>query len=433
MRIIQNLLILLVLMVGLLFAARQAGAAMGKGDVLAYIACRGTCIPILMDMRTMLLLRLHVQRAQYIQEVFWTENGDLYTIAGTRWIPDSQSIYRWGSKILTEDGDSISYVYPARNENNLLVFIIHINGADQYRYWDGVQWIEPVPPIANPYAIEWSADGRFAFVSTDNTLYISDGVTMTSLGQASDYGVRWSVNGHLAFASDVDGNGEIYVWDGAALTNISQHAAPDYNPVWGPDGRLAFISERDGNHEIYVWDGEALTNASQTPEKDYSPTWSEDGQLAFLTEGKNVSIWGKEGVHRIELEDKSFQLYSWQWLSHGRLLFFGDTNYIWDQGVTVKFFTYSVIEYGDRGIVFVSDRYRTDGLSELYMLDGQNVVGTGLVGKSIELVRDGKGGLVGRICVRENLICDLYYWKDGQAHRLTNTPDISEHSPSFRP
>jgi hypothetical protein len=198
MRIIRNLLILCALMCGLLFAARQFSAGMGKGDVLAYIACSGVpvapCTPEILDMRTMVVLGFKLQN---VYEVFWTENGDLYTIAGGQF----QGLYRWGGKIPIEVGDSISYMYPARNENNRLAFIMNINGTYHYRYWNGVQWTEPIPPVADPYGMEWSVDGRFAFVSRDKTLYISDGVTMTNLGQASDYGVRWSVNGHLAFVS----------------------------------------------------------------------------------------------------------------------------------------------------------------------------------------------------------------------------------------
>jgi WD40-like Beta Propeller Repeat len=430
MRIIQNLLILLVLMVGLLFAARQVGAGMGKGDVLAYVACRGQfkpCISKLLDTRTMMDVRFGLQN---IANMFWTENGDLYMTVGAM---GKEILYQWNGGGLHYLGSLSPNTYLKHNENNQFAFYLNIDNTWQLIIWDGAQLIEFIPPFGDNMDPIWAADGRFAFVS-NNTVYISDGVTTTSLGQAQYGGLDWSVNGHLVFVSERDGNDEIYVWDGTTLTNISQHAALDYNSVWGPDGRLAFISKRDGNTEIYVWDGEALTNASQTPELDYSPTWSKDGRLAFFTEGKNVSIWGKEGLHRIELEDKSFQLYSWQWLSHGRLLFFGDTrSYIWDQGVTVKFLPDSIIEYGDSGVAFISTQYRTDSLYELYVLDGQNIVGTGLIGSVLEFEPDGRGGLLGKVCGVIPRSCDLYHWKDGQVHRLTNTPDISEHGPSFRP
>jgi WD40-like Beta Propeller Repeat len=438
MRIIQNLLILLVLMVGLLFAARQVGAGMGKGDVLAYVACRDRftiCTPKLLDMRAMVMLGFHAQREQYIQDVFWTENGDLYTIAGTKWIPGSQGIYRWGNKILTEEGNSISEIRLIRNKNNLLAFAMVINDTAQLRVWDGVRWIEPVISVEIRIWPSWSTDGRFIFTSRDDTLYISDGVTMTNLGQGFQFGLDWGVTGHLAFTSERDGNSEIYVWDGAALTNISQHPAYDDSPTWSSDGRLAFTSERDGNREIYVWDGKTLINVSQTPEDNYRPTWSEDGQLAFITGDGNVYIWGKAGLRFIKFAQYvPDNIYELQWLSQGRLFVVSDpNNYLWDEAGIVTLFAYDIYTYGDSGVAFVSEWYRTDGLSELYVLDGKNVVGTGIVGESIRFEPDRRGGLLGYVCNGIPRICDLYYWKDEKARRLTNTPGISEHGVSFRP
>jgi hypothetical protein len=99
MRIIRNFLILCMLMCGLVFAVRQAGAAMGKGDVLAYRACyRGRiymCIPKLLDMRTLLSLVFSVPGAQMI---FWMENGDLYTQT------EDLSLYLWNGKVFSKNG-----------------------------------------------------------------------------------------------------------------------------------------------------------------------------------------------------------------------------------------------------------------------------------------------------------------------------------------
>src|SRR5262245_12548296 len=43
--------------------------------------------------------------------------------------------------------------------------------------------------------------------------------------------------------------------------------------TWSADGRLAFVSYRDGNGEIYVWDGNTLTNISRSVFNDRSPAW----------------------------------------------------------------------------------------------------------------------------------------------------------------
>ncbi len=104
----------------------------------------------------------------------------------------------------------------------------------------------------------------------------------------------WSADGRLAFISDTDGNSEIYLWDGEALTNISQHPAEDASPRWSADDRLTFVSERDGNREIYVWDGASFTNLTQNPANDFLPTWNTDGHLAFVSDRNGdyeIYVW----------------------------------------------------------------------------------------------------------------------------------------------
>jgi WD40-like Beta Propeller Repeat len=431
MRIIRNFLILCVLMCGLLFAVRQVGAAMGKGDVLAYQACQGTCIPALLDMRTLISVGFNIKD---VREMFWTENGHLYVLAKTGVSP--YNLHQWDGGRLQHLGsfpvDNLSLMH---KENNWVIFMFNTLTGWQLLVWDGAQVIEFTPPSGRNLPPVWAADGHFAFFSTninnDTELYVSGGLALTSLGRftANSDDLMWSADGRLALLSDRDGNREIYVWDGTTLTNISQHPAWDDSPAWSADGRLAFSSLRDGNYEIYVWDGTALTNVSQKTGHDTQPQWSKDGQLAFLAEDKNVYVWGKDGVR---LAANSFGN-PFQWVFQGQLLFRdGLYRHLWDDGVVVKLLTEDIIEYGDSGVAFTSNRYRADNQYELYVLDGQKIVATGLVGPWVELVADGTGGLLGRVCNSQGN-CDLYHWQDGHIRQLTNTPHIIQYRPSFRP
>jgi Tol biopolymer transport system component len=93
----------------------------------------------------------------------------------------------------------------------------------------------------------------------------------------------------IAFASDREGNGEIYRFDGEPpLTNLTRHPAFDWDPTWSPDGaRLAFTTHRDGNSEIYIMDanGDNPFNLTNNPAWDYMPVWSPDGtRIAFISE-----------------------------------------------------------------------------------------------------------------------------------------------------
>jgi WD40-like Beta Propeller Repeat len=429
MRIIRNFLILCVLMCGLLFGAQQFSAGIGKRDMAFYSACTDKCIPTILDMRTMIRMALDRQdMPSGYSNAFWTENGNLYLMDYNLYQWDSGNFYNRGS-FQTND------VYLIHNENNVLAFTLRTAMGWKLRLWDGRWWVELETILPEGCTSLWAADGRFACGSTDikgnREGYIWDGRKFIGLGQISSV-PNWSADGRLTFSSDRDGNREIYVWDGTTLTNISQHAANDYNPAWSSDGRLAFISERDGNSEIYVWDGEILTNVSQTPQADHSPIWNESGQLAFVSERDKAYIWEKGRLHLIELTGID-TITDIQWLSQRRLLF--NSNRVWDDGVIVQFSAYfpNIIEYGDGGIAFISAEYRTDGQSELYVVDGEHVIGTGLVGRWVEFKSDGKGGLAGSVCGGNPVSCDLYGWKDGHAYQITNTPSISEQGPIFRP
>src|SRR5689334_8358963 len=105
----------------------------------------------------------------------------------------------------------------------------------------------------------------------------------------------WSIDGQLDFVLDLEGNLEVYVWDGDSLTNISSDTALDYAPVWSPDGRrLAFISRRTDNDQVYIWDGESLTNISRNLEENRRAAWSYDGRLALMSyhDGTHiVRVW----------------------------------------------------------------------------------------------------------------------------------------------
>jgi WD40-like Beta Propeller Repeat len=442
MRIIRNLLILCALMCGLLFAARQAGAGMGKGDVLSYTTCPHfydhRCTANLLDLRTMIKVRFGPQGTYCVLP---TENSVYLMVAH---VNNEQSIYEWNKIGFHRIGDFGSHIfYLIHDEPNRRFLVVrNLYGYWRLLVWDGVQWSEFIPPqYGYPTEPVWTADARFAFVSTENNdgrLYVSDGATSTSLGEYTNnryYAPQptWSTDGRLAFSSDRTGNNEIYIWDGKALTNISQHVGDDDEPAWSTDGRLAFSSDRSGNKEIYIWDGTTLTNISQTLEDDIKPVWNEAGQLAFVSGGNKVSILGRKWL--APSKQNGAETYTnLRWLSDGRLLLLGEDRSLslWDSGRTIALLTSEIIEYGDGAIAFASKRYRDDNQYELYILDGKNIVGTGLVGSGIYFEPDGKGGLLGVVCSAPH-DCDLYHWKDGQARRLTNTPGINEYRPSFRP
>ena len=101
------------------------------------------------------------------------------------------------------------------------------------------------------------------------------------------------------------------------------------NPVWSPDGsRLAFVSNRDGNPEIYVVDGKAVENLTQHEGLDLSPAWSHGGRRIAFVSNRD----GQNDIYILELTDGTLRRLtergdvltsslSWspddRWLAHG--------------------------------------------------------------------------------------------------------------------
>lgn len=165
-------------------------------------------------------------------------------------------------------------------------------------------------PTSHEVPLSWSPDGRYlAYVSThDQTplLYVWDGETVMDVtpddmhDTSVTYQTAWSDDGQLTFTVwygfDVFQISEIYLWDGAKTTSLSQNAAgEDRNPVWSSDGRVAFLSARDGQYNIFTWDGQSYRDGSpdiQPVVDDPSdligyasyPGWTADGRLTFTSQ-----------------------------------------------------------------------------------------------------------------------------------------------------
>ena len=206
---------------------------------------------------------------------------------------------------------------PVGNMGNQEIYIMNPDGSGQQRLTHNGA-TETAPAL--------SPDGRMiAFMSNRSgapELYVMnvDGNGERQLkvpGAGGDMGARqprWSPDGkQIVFFSSV--RPDIYVinLDGTGLKNLTDHPGADICPDWSPDGRrIAFTSNRDGAREIYVM------NADGT-------------NVARLTSGLkgNVGMWLRP-----------------RWSPDGRK------------------------------IAFATDRDRTDGTSEIYVMnaDGSNLV-----------------------------------------------------------
>ena len=86
-------------------------------------------------------------------------------------------------------------------------------------------------------------------------------------------------NGTIAWYSDVDGDNDIYYWDGTSTTNITNNLASDTDPSLY-DGSVAWHGDIDGDYEIYYWDGTNTIQVSEDVSIDYAPSLY-DGEIAW--------------------------------------------------------------------------------------------------------------------------------------------------------
>ena len=91
-------------------------------------------------------------------------------------------------------------------------------------------------------------------------------------------------NGTIAWQSNLDGDDEIYYWDGTSTTQITHNTVDDYSPSLS-NGEIAWVSDWESYssyNSIYLWDG---TSTTQLMSPNYGTTYASptlyDGQIAW--------------------------------------------------------------------------------------------------------------------------------------------------------
>jgi hypothetical protein len=246
----------------------------------------------------------------------WSRSGDL------AWRSASGQIHFWidGQEQILEN---------ARADRNSLVW-----SEDAHLAWV----LSPDVFVWNGYEIrnitqgrggigsstpKWSPNGDLAWLSVQ-----PDGAMALNLwtGQSAENPITladsfdtigdpsWSADGRLVWSVQSGLDSEIYLWDGAAIVNISHNPASDRMPVWSQDGRVAWVAYRDGNQEIYLWDGDQVQNLSQNPHEDGFATWSEAGRLAWVTQHDtytNISTWDGQTTRVLTVSAELFGQLNW--------------------------------------------------------------------------------------------------------------------------
>ena len=174
-------------------------------------------------------------------------------------------------------------------------------------------------------SVAWSPDGRLASGSVDNTVILWDLNTgqpaQTLQGHtASVTSVAWLADGRLASGSD---DRSVTLWDlktGQPAQILEEPAASVYSLAWSPDGRLA--SGLDDN-TVILWDldtGQPAQILKGHTDPAFSVAWSADGRLASGSSDGTIILWDLDtGQPAQTLKGHTNSVFSVAWSADGRL------------------------------------------------------------------------------------------------------------------
>ena len=108
----------------------------------------------------------------------------------------------------------------------------------------------------------------------------------------------------LVWMSNVEGDSEIYVWDGKQTINVSQQVAESgTNPQWLDNGRLLWQSGDWDQLELHVWDGTHTVTITTQPGVIYSMHQHGDLLVWIQQNDGHTDIYAWDGESTFNLSD----------------------------------------------------------------------------------------------------------------------------------
>ncbi|MEO8608271.1 MAG: hypothetical protein ABI690_10335 [Chloroflexota bacterium] len=283
------------------------------------------------------------QRDLYIQDIYMLDQEPV-NISNTQdanedvlsWSPDG----RYLAFVLTgKDNIERLYVW----DSTASTAFVDITPQDMT---DVPEWYDPAWSSDGrlAFTVWYGFTGKYE----QSEIYLWDGQATTNLSQNPtdrDEQPAWSDDGRVAFLSAYTEGYDIFVWDGVSFKddvpnrdtyiNIAPKLTAYYSfPAWSPQGQVAFNSQtaHDTHTQIYVWEGATATNISQNPNLHNGiPVWSHDGKMAFVTFFSQAQLLYVHDEHgRILLTTEG--QYPPAWSSNGYLIFcrYGWKLMMWD-------------------------------------------------------------------------------------------------------
>lgn len=136
------------------------------------------------------------------------------------------------------------------------------------------------------------------------------------------------IDGRLVFADA----GDVWVYAGTKMVQLTSTAATDSVPRWSPDGdRIVFSREEDGSADLFTMnaDGSDQRQMTATPQSEDGGAWSPDGlTIGFSTfdesEGGRIWVMNADGTGAREIYAESSAFVGFQdWSPDGRSVLIG--------------------------------------------------------------------------------------------------------------
>ncbi len=287
---VRKLMLIVVLLFGSAsLAAPRIGHSAPRPGVLAYERLTGVSSrTVLLDTRHNLEITVPAENVHWVAPAGWLSRDELLILAG--FSDTVQRYYLWrmhGEAVaLTPQGiPTCLSVIPQQS-------IVLALGSHIYR-WSGTA-LDPVGEIGGAHICPVAGQGHELIWQDEAGIQIVDRVgnrqQLTSDGQFT--AADWSRDGRLALTILRGRATDLYLWDGAALTNLSQTPMlSELAPQWNAQGQLVWIERDEVATTLQLWDGDQRQTLPIAITQFPLMAWSDSGQLAVIDRERNLVIW----------------------------------------------------------------------------------------------------------------------------------------------
>lgn len=179
-------------------------------------------------------------------------------------------------------------------------------------------------------------------------IYLWDGSTVLNFTRnfpsLRNTAPAWSYDGQLAWIANLDGDDDVFVWDGERIRDVSQSDENESRLLWSPTGQLAWVTSDGAHTYLRIWEqGGGITLSMPVENSSISMVWSNDGLLAWATPDGEVLVWNGEIIIDVSSTHQGSH-YQLVWSPDGRLAwrrnFYNSINeqdtelLVWDRSTT---------------------------------------------------------------------------------------------------